>query len=255
LERLMQIEKDYDRLLWAWKGWHDECGNKIRPVYLPYIDLLNKHAKENGYQDLAEYWIEDYEMGNVTEFESIIDQLLKDIMPLYEQLHAYVRGRLCSQYENRFDCDGPIPAHILGNMWAQTWHDRLDDVIPYPDAPLINITKVLIEKKFSIHQLYTMGESFFTSIGLYPMTPKFWTRSMFKKPIDRDTVCHASAFDMEYHDDYRVKICTKINDNYFYTVYHEMGHIEYYMAYSKKQPFVYRSGANSGFHEAIGDTI
>ncbi|CAF1362008.1 unnamed protein product [Rotaria sordida] len=53
LERLMQIEKDYDRLLWAWKGWHDECGNKIRPVYLPYIDLLNKNAKENGYQDLA----------------------------------------------------------------------------------------------------------------------------------------------------------------------------------------------------------
>ncbi|CAF4215627.1 unnamed protein product, partial [Rotaria sordida] len=84
LERLMQIEKDYDRLLWAWKGWHDECGNKIRPIYLPYIDLLNKHAKENGYQDLAQYWIEDYEMGNVTEFESIIDQLLKDIMPLYE---------------------------------------------------------------------------------------------------------------------------------------------------------------------------
>ncbi|CAF1562218.1 unnamed protein product, partial [Rotaria sp. Silwood1] len=65
-------------------------------------------------------------------------------MPLYEQLHAYVRGRLCSKYPNRFDCDGPIPAHILGNMWAQTWHDRLDDVTPYPDTPLVNITDVLI---------------------------------------------------------------------------------------------------------------
>ncbi|CAF4210380.1 unnamed protein product [Rotaria sp. Silwood2] len=255
LERVMQIEKDYDRLLWAWKGWHDGCGNKVRSVYLPYIDLLNKNVKENGYHDLAEHWIEDYEMGNVTEFEGVIDEILKDIMPLYEQLHAYVRGRLCSKYQNRFDCNGPIPAHILGNMWAQTWHDRLDEVIPYPDAPLINITKVLIEKRFSIHQLYTTAESFFTSIGLYPMTPKFWARSMFEKPSDRDAVCQASASDFRYHDDYRVKICTEINDNYFYTIHHEMGHIEYYMAYKENQPYVYRSGANSGFHEAIGDTI
>ncbi|CAF4001806.1 unnamed protein product, partial [Rotaria sp. Silwood1] len=155
IERLMQIEKDYDRLLWAWKGWHDGCGNKIRSVYLPYIDLLNKNSKENGYHDLAERWIEDYEMGNVTEFEGTIDQILKDIMPLYEQLHAYVRGRLCSKYQNRFDCNGPVPAHILGNMWAQTWHDRLDDVIPYPDTPLVNITDVLIKKQFSIDQMYT----------------------------------------------------------------------------------------------------
>ncbi|CAF4975132.1 unnamed protein product, partial [Rotaria sp. Silwood1] len=237
------------------KGWHDGCGNKIRSVYLPYIDLLNKNVKENGYHDLAESWITDYEMGSVVEFEGIIDQILKDIMPLYEQLHAYVRGRLCSKYPNRFDCNGPIPAHILGNMWAQMWNDRLDDVIPYPDTPLVNITDVLIKKQFSIDQMYTTAESFFTSIGLYPMTPKFWARSMFRKPTDRDVVCHASASDMGYHDDYRVKICTEINDDYFYTIHHEMGHVEYYMAYSENQPYAYRGGANSGFHEAIGDTI
>ena len=53
LEQLMQVEKDYDRLLWAWKGWHNQCGNKIRPVYLPFIHLLNKSSKENGYKDLS----------------------------------------------------------------------------------------------------------------------------------------------------------------------------------------------------------
>ncbi|CAF3377770.1 unnamed protein product [Rotaria socialis] len=255
LERVMQVEKDYDRLTWAWKGWHDECGNKVRPVYLSYIDLLNKNIKENGYTDLSEYWIKDYEMGGVVEFEGTIDQLLKDIMPLYEQLHAYVRGRLCSMYPNRFSCNGPIPAHILGNMWAQTWHDRFDDLMPYPDAPLVNITEVLLEKKFTTHQMYTTSESFFTSIGLYPMTPKFWARSLFTKPTDRDVVCHPAASDMGYHDDYRVKICTEIDDDYFYTIHHEMGHVEYYMAYGEKQSFAYRDGANSGFHEAIGDTI
>ncbi|CAF0991980.1 unnamed protein product [Adineta ricciae] len=254
LEQLMQVEKDYDRLLWAWKGWHNQCGNKIRPVYLPFIHLLNKSSKENGYKDLAQEWIQDYEMGDDIEFERMFDDNLRAIMPLYEQLHAYVRGRLCQLYPNRFDCDGPIPAHLLGNMWAQQWQDRLDDFMPYPDAPLVDITEMLHKKKYTIHRMYTTAEEFFTSINLYPMTPKFWARSLFSKPKDREVVCHPSASDFKYHDDYRVKICTVINDDYFYTAHHEMGHVEYYMSYAK-MPFVYQDGANSGFHEAIGDTI
>ena len=194
-------------------------------------------------------------MGNTTEFERIMDQTLEEIKPLYEQLHAYVRGRLCKLYPNRFDCDGPIPAHLLGNMWAQEWQDRYEDLIPYPDAPLVDMTHGLLKHGYSVQRMFTTAERFFTSIGLYPMTPKFWARSLFKKPKDRDVVCHAAASDIGYHDDYRVRVCTEINGDYFYTIHHEMGHVEYYMAYDKKQPFVYRSGANSGFHEAIGDTI
>lgn len=140
-------------------------------------------------------------------------------------------------------------------MWAQTWSERFDDLIPYPDAPLVDITEVLLEKNISIHDMYKMSESFFTSIGLYPMTSKFWTRSLFQKPSDRAVVCHASAWDMQYHDDFRVKVCTEITGEYFDTIHHEMGHIEYFMAYNEKQPYIYRNSANSGFHEAIGDTI
>ncbi|CAF2074598.1 unnamed protein product [Rotaria magnacalcarata] len=254
LERLMQVEKDYDRLLWGWQGWHDGCGNNIRPLYLPYIDLLDKSTKENGYKDLTEYWISDYEMGNDTVFESIIDQILQDIMPLYEQIHGFVRGRLCEIYPNRFDCNGPIPAHILGNMWAQQWHERLDDFMPYPETPLANITRILEEKKYTIKHMYRISENFFTSINLYSMTSKFWSLSMFTKPPDRDVDCQPSASDMGYHNDYRVKICTIADEDYLYTIHHEMGHVEYYMSYAK-QPFLYRDGANSGFHEAIGDTI
>lgn len=140
-------------------------------------------------------------------------------------------------------------------MWAQQWHDRLDDLLPYPDAQLVNITHMLQKKHYTIDKMYKTAEEFFTSIDLYPMTPKFWARSMFTKPTDRAVVCHPSAANLNYHDDYRVKICTIINDDYFYTIHHEMGHVEYYMSYAKKQPSVYQDGANSGFHEAIGDTI
>ena len=139
-------------------------------------------------------------------------------------------------------------------MWAQQWQDRLDDFMPYPDAPLVDITEMLHKKKYTIHQMYKTAEEFFTSINLYPMTPKLWARSLFSKPKDREVVCHPSASDLKYHDDYRVKICTVINDDYFYTAHHEMGHVEYYMSYAKL-PFFYQDGANSGFHEAIGDTI
>jgi peptidyl-dipeptidase A len=194
-------------------------------------------------------------MGNRTEFENTIDKILETIMPLYKQLHAYVRGRLCSIYPNRFDCDRSIPAHLLGNMWAQVWQERFDDLIPYPDAPLVNITQVLHDKKYSIEDMYITAEDFFTSIDLYPMTPKFWARSLFEKPADRDVVCQAAAADFKYHNDFRVRICTQIDDAYFYTIHHEMGHVEYYMSYGKKQPYVYQTGANSAFHEAIGDTI
>ena len=151
--------------------------------------------------------------------------------------------------------DKNIHLYLAGNMWAQSWQERFDDLIPYPDSPLANITKILHDRKISIDKMYNVAEDFFTSIGLYSMTSKFWSRSMFKKPTDRDVVCHASASDFKYHNDFRVKICTEIDETYFYTIHHEMGHIEYYMAYEKHQPYLYQGGANSAFHEAIGDTI
>lgn len=139
-------------------------------------------------------------------------------------------------------------------MWAQQWHERFDDFIAFPSTPLANITGILHEKKYTIHEMYLTAENFFTSIDLYPMVPTFWTKSLFQRPQDRDVDCQASAFDMGYHSDFRVKICTIIDDEYLYTIHHEMGHVEYYMSY-EKQPFYFRDGANSGFHEAIGDTI
>ena len=140
-------------------------------------------------------------------------------------------------------------------MWAQVWHERLDDFLPYPEAPLPNITRLLKEKRYTIHRMYKTAEEFFTSIGLYPMTPKFWTRSLFEKPEDRQVLCHPAVFDFDYHDDYRIRMCTQLTEDHFYSIHHEMGHVEYDMAYAKHQPSAYRSGANSAFHIAIGDTI
>lgn len=49
-------------------------------------------------------------------------------------------------------------------------------------------------------------------------------------------------------------MCTRVNQEDFITIHHEMGHIQYFILY-KDQPITFRAGANPGFHEAVGDTI
>ena len=98
------------------------------------------------------------------------------------------------------------------------------------------------------------GERFFTSLGFDPLPKTFWERSLFVKPRDRDVVCHASAWDVDFADDLRLKMCIDITGEDFDTIHHELGHNFYQRAYSH-QPFLFRYSANDGFHEAVGDTI
>lgn len=94
--------------------------------------------------------------------------------------------------------------------------------------------------------MFQMSEDFFTSLGLLPTPPEFWSGSIIEKPADREIVCHASAWDFCNGKDFRIKQCTKVTMEDFIVVHHEMGHIQYYLQY-KHLPLVYRDGANSGF--------
>jgi peptidyl-dipeptidase A len=98
------------------------------------------------------------------------------------------------------------------------------------------------------------AESFYTSLGFPKLPSTFWERSMLVRPRDRDVVCHASAWDMAEPGDVRIKMCMTPTEEDLFTVYHELGHDYYYISYAN-QPLLFRSGANDGFHEAIGDTV
>jgi len=98
------------------------------------------------------------------------------------------------------------------------------------------------------------GENFFVSLGFPKLPDTFWERSQFVHPRDREVVCHASAWDLDAENDLRVKMCIQVNEDYFTTVHHELGHNFYQRAYDK-QPMLFRNGANDGFHEAIGDAV
>jgi peptidyl-dipeptidase A len=169
-------------------------------------------------------------------------------------LHAYVRWKLREKYGDVVPAQGPIPAHLLGNMWAQTWDNVYPLVAPADADPGYDLSQILKSRKTDAIQMVKYGEGFFTSLGFDPLPKTFWERSMFTKPRDREVVCHASAWDIDFVDDLRLKMCIDITGEDFVTVHHELGHNFYQRAYDK-QPPLFRDSANDGFHEAIGDTV
>ncbi|XP_013379232.1 angiotensin-converting enzyme [Lingula anatina] len=254
LVNLMMTSRDYDELLWAWKSWRDVTGPPIRDLYREFVVFQNKAAKENGFADMGEFWrISNFEDKNL---DKIVDGLFDQVKPLYQQLHAYVRRKLINQYGEKYvSPTGPIPAHLLGNMWAQQWDLILDLLQPYPNVPSVDVTSALKKQNYTVQKMFKTAEAFFCSLGMDNMTKEFWEKSMVVKPTDgREVQCHASAEDFHNASDYRIKMCTEIDYDNLYVIHHEMGHVQYYMQYSH-QPDIYRNGANAGFHEAVGDTI
>uniref|UniRef100_A0A803W0Y4 Angiotensin-converting enzyme n=1 Tax=Ficedula albicollis TaxID=59894 RepID=A0A803W0Y4_FICAL len=253
LTDIMATSRDYNELLFAWKGWRDASGKKMRNSYKRYVELSNKAATLNGYKDNGAYWRSLYETST---FEEDLERLYLQLQPLYLNLHAYVRRALYKKYgAEHINLRGPIPAHLLGNMWAQSWSNIFDLVIPYPDATKVDATPAMKKQGWTPKKMFEESDRFFTSLGLIPMPQEFWDKSMIEKPSDgREVVCHASAWDFYNRKDFRIKQCTVVNMDDLITVHHEMGHVQYFLQY-KEQPVSFRDGANPGFHEAVGDVM
>jgi peptidyl-dipeptidase A len=252
LTKVMAESRDPKQLLDAWTGWH-AISRPMRPDFARYVELANQGAKELGFQDNGAMWRAKYDMPP-DDFAKELDRLWDQVRPLYLSLHAYVRSRLHEKYGDLVPAGGPIPAHLLGNLWAQDWSNIYPLVAPPSADPGYDLTALLQKKNTDYKQMVKYGEGFFLSLGFAPLPPTFWERSLFLKPPDRDVVCHASAWDIDFANDVRLKMCIQVTGEDFLTVHHELGHNFYQRAYSQR-PYLFRDSANDGFHEAIGDTI
>lgn len=253
ITRIMASSRDAGQLLDVWRGWHT-ISPPMRSSYRRFVELSNKGARELGFADTGAMWRSKYDMPP-DDFAREVDRLWEQVKPLYVSLHAYVRNKLREKYGAGVVPErGPIPAHLLGNMWAQSWDNVYPLVAPKDADPGYDLTSILKARGYDARRMVQSGEQFFTSLGFAPLPASFWERSMFLKPRDRDVVCHASAWDVDYVDDLRVKMCIDITGEDFVTVHHELGHNFYQRAYNK-QPLLFRDSANDGFHEAVGDTI
>ncbi|MGA8603751.1 MAG: M2 family metallopeptidase [Thermoplasmata archaeon] len=253
LSRILTESRDPSLLEDVWTGWH-HVGRTIRPDFVRYVELANRGAGELGFSDTGAMWRSKYDMDPVA-FSREVDRLWSEVEPLYRSLHAYVRHRLLEHYgADQVPTKGPLPAHLLGNMWAQAWDGTLPLLAPPSDGTDVDLTSILVKRGISPLDMVRTAEQFFVSLGFDRLPTTFWERSMFVRPRDREVVCHASAWDVDCVDDLRLKMCIEITGEDFLTVHHELGHNFYQRAYSH-QPFLFRDSAHDGFHEAIGDTI
>ncbi len=282
LEDVLRSSRDYDQQLDAWQGWHS-IAPPMRKDYMRFADLVNEGASEMGFADAGEMWRSGYDM-TPAEIAAETDRLWGQVKPLYEQLHCYTRTKLEAEYgAERGQVNGLLPAHLMGNMWQQDWGNLWDLLQPYQGAGSLDLTGAL-EKQYQAEyarelakagpgptparlfqveraaqlavakQMTERAQDFYTALGMPKLPESYWQKTQFIKPLDRDVVCHASAWDMDMGGDVRTKMCIKPNEEDFTTIYHELGHVYYYLAYNKLPP-LFQAGANDGFHEAIGDTM
>jgi peptidyl-dipeptidase A len=250
-EDILARSRDPAELKAVWEGWQ-AVAPPMRADYARLVALANEGARGLGHKDVGALWRSNYDM-DPDAFAAETDRMWRQVAPLYRNLHCYVRARLNARYGDAVQPrTGPIRADLLGNMWAQAWGDIYDVVAPQAASPSYSLDKLLTDRGYDATKMVRTGEAFYSSLGFQPLPQSFWERSMLTRPRDREVVCHASAWDVNGRDDVRIKACLKVDADDFYTVHHELGHNYYQRAYAD-QPFLFRNGANDGFHEAIGD--
>jgi peptidyl-dipeptidase A len=282
LSEVLAGNRDYSAQLDAWRGWHT-ISQPMRKDYVRFVELVNEGAREMGFADAGEMWRSGYDMSP-TALAAETDRLWGQVKPLYDDLHCYARTKLKAKYgaDKGQVGGGMLPAHLMGNLWQQDWGNLWDVLQPYPDAGSLDINSALqarhavnlaqlragkpnatpaelveIEREADLvtaKQMTQTAEDFYVSLGMPKLPASYWQKTQFTKPRDRDVQCHASAWDMNMAGDVRTKMCIKPNEEEFTTIYHELGHVYYYLAYNH-QPPLFQNGAHDGFHEAIGDTI
>ena len=254
-EAIIDNSRNPEELLRAWSGWH-EISKPMKPMYMRMVEIGNQGANDLGYQNLSDLWFSKYDMPS-DEFLMETDRVWEEVKPLYEALHCHVRAKLNEHYGDEIVSNSnPLPVHMLGNMWGQSWSNIYDLVYPKQDEiSTVNLTKIIEERNLSEIDMVEYAEDFFISIGFEALPETFWERSLFVKPVDRSVVCHASAWNLDpANNDLRIKMCIEKNEEDFITIHHELGHIFYYQAYNHL-PTLFQGGANDGFHEAFGDLL
>ena len=250
--KIMATSRNEKELRAAWEGWHT-IAPPMKQDYARFVELSNKGAKELGFADTGAMWRAKYDMSP-DDFTKELDRLWDQVRPLYLKLHAFTRLKLREKYGDLVPANGPIPAHLLGNVWAQDWSNIYPLVAPPRADPGYSLSDILKKRNMPSIDMVRTGERFYSSLGFAPLPKTFWERSLFVRPRDRDVVCHASAWDIDLEEDVRIKMCIEQTAEDFTTIHHELGHNYYQRAY-RHQPVLFRDSANDGFHEAIGDTI
>ncbi len=245
-DRLGDSVDPAERLL-LWEA-SKEVGKVLKPGLGDLVELRNETVKALGYDDYFAYQVSDYGMS-VEEMMKLNHGFVREIWPLYRELHTWARYELAEKY----GVDEPpqmLPAHWLPNRWGQDW------------AALVTVEGLdldaVLESK-DPEWLVKQAEEFYVSLGFDNLPASFWEKSSLY-PLAPDAGykknSHASAWHVDLDADVRSLMSVQSNERWWATTHHELGHVYYYMSYTRPEvPPLLRGGANRGFHEAVGTML
>ena len=248
ISNLLISSSNLNERLKAWNA-SKEVGKPLKAGLQQLRDLRNKTVQGLGFSDFFAYQVSEYGM-TTQEMLTMNENFIKEIWPLYRELHTWARYELAKKYNQKVP--DLIPAHWLPNQWAQAW-----DAIVDAKAKGIDLTDTL--KKKTPEWIVKKGEEFYISLGFDPLPPSFYEKSsLYPLPPDAKYKKnnHASAWHIDLDQDVRSLMSIETNTDWWETSLHELGHIYYFKSYSTPQvPVVLRNGANRAYHEAIGSQI
>ena len=245
IDDTLRESRDLEERLRVWRASKD-IGYGLKDGLAELVDLRNGVAREMGYDDFFAFKVDDYGMSTA-EMMEMLDRLVAETRPLFVQLHCWARHELAERYGVE-EVPELIPAHWIGNRWAQRWPgvvEGVDNDALVADKP----------KEWIVEQ----AERFYVSMGFPELPETFWTRSdLYPVPEGepRRKNAHASAWHLDLDQDVRSLMSVEPDWDWFGTTHHELGHIYYFLAYSRPEvPPLLREGANRAYHEAIGNLI
>ena len=246
IDDILKESTDLNERLRAWES-SKEVGANLKDGLVNLRNLRNQSVQALGYDDFFNYQVSDYGMTS-DEMMQLCRGMVKDVWPLYRELHTYTRYHLADKYKQ--DVPELIPAHWLPNRWGQEWSDLVH-------ADGFDLDGALEEK--GAEWIMVQGEEFYKSLGFPALPATFYEKSSLyplAEGVDYTKNNHASAWHLDLDTDVRSLMSVEPNTRWWGTVLHELGHIYYYMEYSTDDvPIILREGANRGYHEAIGSMI
>ncbi len=246
IDDILSKETDLTKRRKAWEA-SKEVGKVLKDGLANLQSLRNQTVQALGYSDYFAYQVSDYGM-TTEEMIELNRKLIDDVMPLYRELHTYMRYELAKKYGVKVP--DYLPAHWLPNRWGQDWSAVVD-------VKGLNLDDVLQQK--GDEWLVKQAERFYISLGFEPLPQSFWEKSsLYPAPegAKYKKNNHASAWHMDLERDVRCLMSVVPNTSWYETTHHELGHIYYYLAYSNPEvPLLLREGANRAFHEAVGSLL
>lgn len=246
IDEKLRTETDLDERLKAWES-SKEVGKELKSGLTDLRKLRNETVQALGYSDYFSYQVSDYGM-TTDEMISMNESIIKDIWPLFRELHTYARYELAKKYNS--DVPEMLPAHWLSNRWGQDWSAMVN-------VEGIDLDATLEEK--GAEWIVEQSERFYVSMGFDALPESFYTKSSLYPLPDSVTYKknnHASAWHMDLKNDLRSLMSVEPNTEWYETTHHELGHIYYYQSYTSPDvPPLLRGGANRAFHEAVGSML